>query len=123
MTEKPDKLLLLYIGSAVFILCAGIGTAALFLLPRLFALLAVLLAAAIFTAAAFYLVLFRKHTVYRLERGRLMIVTGVMVKRTSCLYLDRVTVVNRYSLPAGVKFMTVHVLGGSALILTGKIKI
>ncbi|MCH5324110.1 MAG: PH domain-containing protein [Eubacterium sp.] len=123
MTEKPDKLLLIYIGAAAFILCAALSAAAFLLLPRLLAVIAGIGAAVLFAAAAVYLALMYRYTEYTLEDGRLTVRTGIVIKQTGCLYLDRVTVINRYSLPAGVKFITVHVPGGSAVVLTGKILI
>ncbi len=122
MTEKPDKLLLIYIAAAAFLLCAALSVTVCVLFPQ-FSAYAAAAAAGLFFAAVCYLAALRHATSYTLKDGRLTVTTGVFIRRISCLYMDRVTVVTHYSLPAGVSFCTVRVQGGGALILTGKLSL
>lgn len=117
MTAKPDRRILYYALAVAFILCAVVTAAAVVLLPYRFAALIGIIGAGLFVLLCAYLILSCHFISYYFCERYIRITSGIIIRRTVYLYLDRKTAEYRFSLPFDCAFTVIKVIGGGAVIL------
>lgn len=123
MQAKPDLKLMLYAAALLLLPLAAVCVAAVFFFPIKAAAAVISAAAALFVLLSVYLFLYRKSTEYIKTDDMLIVKSGIVFRRTIYLFLNRTVSVISYSLPFSCGFMLVRCTGGSALLLTDKIKV
>ena len=118
MQSKADKKLLLYLLALTAIVMLSVITALILVAPP-YAVLFICIGAGLYILLSAYLILYWNKSEYLLDKRLLTVYSGVFIKKTAYLYLDKSTAVYRFELPFSACFSVVFVQGGGAVILSG----
>lgn len=118
MQSYADKKLLFYLLTlTAFVVLSAVT--ALILVAHPYAVWFVCIGAGVYILFSAYCVLYWNKSEYLLDKRLLTVHSGVFIKKTTYLYLDKSTAVFRFELPFSACFSVVFVQGGGAVILSG----
>ena len=117
MQSYADKKLLLYLLALTAIVMLSVITA-LILVAQPYAVWFVCIGAGVYVLFSAYCVVYWNKSEYMLEQCLLTVHSGVFIRKTAYLYLDKSTAVYRFELPFSAGFSVVFVQGGGAVILS-----
>ena len=118
MQSKADKKLLFYLLTLTAFVVLSAVTALILVAPP-YAVWFVCIGAGVYILFSAYCVLYWNKSEYLLDKRLLTVHSGVFIKKTTYLYLDKSTAVFRFELPFSACFSVVFVQGGGAVILSG----
>ena len=118
MQSYADKKLLLYLLVLTAIVMLSVITALILVAPP-YAVWFVCIGAGLYIMLSAYFILYWNKSEYLLDKRLLTVYSGVFIKKTVYLYLDKSTAVYRFELPFSVRFSVIFVQGGGAVILSG----
>ena len=114
MQSKADKKLLLYLLALTAIVMLSVITALILVAPP-YAVWFICIGAGLYIMLSAYFILYWNNSEYLLDKRLLTVYSGVFIKKTAYLYLDKSTAVYRFELPFSVRFSVVFVQGLSLI--------
>lgn len=117
MQLRADKKLLVYLLALTAFVVLSALTALLLIAPR-YAVWFICIGAGGYALFGVYCVLYWNKSEYMLDKRILTVHSGVFIKKTTYLYLDKSTAVFRFELPYSACFTVIFVQGGGAVILS-----